>query len=379
MKIALLIDVDNYKVTDKELNYLINRLNMKGEVIYGKVYNYSDRLHKELSETIEHNGFDTAMQTVANKKTKKSVFDMRIALDAVKICCTNNAIEAFCLACGDGDIIPLISMLRAEGKIVLGCFNSGAEANERMCNEVILLNRVSLQQSVKNLAKAMEKKSTKVKTASKTTKTQKTEIKPVKTVEPAKVVATSRRETSQFNPQSPERWERVERKLDEVEKNRPAWMDEYEDDTYEETIEQPVTTKKVIEQTIVREKPVTNYVEETKKTVIEEPVVEEEVEEEPIVEETTPEEVESTDVPRHRFNAQNLAAQLESFARRTAALNFDSGEDIEEKKQLLAEIDECLNDEEFQDDNLTPDEEEAFNEIKSLVESLKETIQNSID
>lgn len=360
MKIALLIDVDNYKVNEKELSYLFNRLNMKGEVVYGKVYNFSDKANADLRDIIEQNGFDTAMQSSESRKTKKSQFDMRIALDATRLCFTNNTIDTFCLACGDGNIVPLISMLRAEGKRVLGCFNFGNEQNERVCNEVILINRLSLAQ-VKNITKNVQKKVQKIK-QTEVVKPAKT-VEPVKTVEPAKKVVSTVRSDNLFTPQSPERWERVERQLDEVEKNRPSWLDE--DFSYEE----PKKAKEPVKSTYEVER-----VKTTTKAVKEEvapaaPVYD-------TVETVTEEEAE---VPQHRFNAQTLAAKLESFARRTAALNFDSGEDIEEKRQLLAEIDECLNDEEFQGEKLTPDEEEAFNEIKSLVESLKETIQSSIE
>ncbi len=346
MKIALLIDVDNYKVNEKELSYLYNRLNMKGEVVYGKVYNFSDKTNADLRDIIEQNGFETAMQTSENRKTKKSQFDMRIALDAVKLCFTNKTIDTFCIACGDGNIVSLISMLRAEGKTVLGCFNFGNEQNERVCNEVILINRLSLAQ-VKNITKNVQKKVQRIK--------QTEVVKPVKTVEPAKQVVKS---DNLFTPQSPERWERVERQLDEVEKNRPAWLDENFNYESKEKAKEPAKSTYEVERVKT-----TKTVKEDNTNVA--PALE-------TVEE-------QSEMPQHRFNAQTLAAKLESFARRTAALNFDSGEDIEEKRQLLAEIDECLNDEEFQGEKLTPDEEEAFNEIKSLVESLKETIQSSIE
>lgn len=349
MKIALLIDVDNYKVNEKEFKYLIDRLNMRGEVVYAKVYNYSDKKNADLTALIEANGYDTAMQTVYNKKTKKSVLDMRIVIDAVRLCYTNSSIDAYCLACGNGDLVSLISTLRAEGKVVLGCFNPGNERNEHVCNEVVMINRVNMEQ-VRTLVK---------KTTQKTA--VKTQPQPKKVVEPAKRAPIEKPEDIVI-PESPDRWERVERQLDEVENNRPAWLDE------EITYEAPEPVK----QTAPRK---TTYEVERVKTTTTRPV---EVSK-PVEDVKEIEEEEEQPMPQHRFNAQNLAAQLESFARRTAALNFDSGEDIEEKRQLLAEIDECLNHEEFQGEKLTEDEEEAFNEIKSLVQSLKETIQNSID
>ncbi len=334
MKIALLIDVDNYKVNEKEFKYLLDRLNMRGEIVYAKVYNYSDRKNADLTALIEQNGFDTAMQTITNKKIKKSILDMRIVIDAVRLCYTNSAIDAYCLACGNGDLVSLISSLRAEGKTVLGCFNPGNERNEHVCNEVVMINRVNMEQ-VRKLVKKTQEKTTKVKP------------------QPKKVVEPVAKPENVVIPQSPDRWEEVERRLDEVENNRPAWLDE----------EVSYQTTEPVKQSAPRK---TTYEVERVKTTTSKPVeVEQQNDEQPM--------------PQHRFNAQNLAAQLESFARRTAALNFDSGEDIEEKRQLLAEIDECLNHEEFQGEKLTPDEEEAFNEIKSLVQSLKETIQNSID
>ena len=60
-------------------------------------------------------------------------------------------------------------------------------------------------------------------------------------------------------------------------------------------------------------------------------------------------------------------------------MNFDADEDIEAKKLLLHDIDECLNDESFKDDSLSDEEKQAFDEIKELVESLRDTISSSLE
>ena len=74
-----------------------------------------------------------------------------------------------------------------------------------------------------------------------------------------------------------------------------------------------------------------------------------------------------------------LAEQLEDFAKRTSALNFDSNEDVAEKKQLLADIDKCLAESDFDVEALTEEDKETLIEIIELVANLKETVQMSLE
>ena len=59
-KIALLMDVDNVKISSEAFNELYKKLNGVGEVVYCKFYGYNDRKHLYLSEVIAKYGYETA-------------------------------------------------------------------------------------------------------------------------------------------------------------------------------------------------------------------------------------------------------------------------------------------------------------------------------
>lgn len=59
-KIALLVDVDNVKVSKEAMDELLENLNQKGEVVYCKFYGYNDRKHIYLIDYINNYGYETA-------------------------------------------------------------------------------------------------------------------------------------------------------------------------------------------------------------------------------------------------------------------------------------------------------------------------------
>ena len=88
--IALLIDIDNAKVSLPVFNEILEQLRAKGNLIYCKVYGFNERKHIKFDEVIEKYGFDSA-PTMRYKKRAKSQLDMRIIIDAVKMFCSVNA------------------------------------------------------------------------------------------------------------------------------------------------------------------------------------------------------------------------------------------------------------------------------------------------
>lgn len=137
-KIALLADVSNYRLDADSLSAIIAKISARGDVVYGKLYNFSDRRDKAMVSIVKGYGFDTASY-INDKRSKKSTIDMRIVIDAVRISAINPHISAFCLVVGDGDIVQLLSALKKDGKFVIGSFNTPNEANEKICNEIIVL------------------------------------------------------------------------------------------------------------------------------------------------------------------------------------------------------------------------------------------------
>ncbi|MCL2177628.1 MAG: NYN domain-containing protein [Firmicutes bacterium] len=135
LQFALLVDVDNVTVSAELLDSIIHQCELQGNIIYGKVYGYSDRRHRKLLPIINTRGFETA-STMASKKGKRSVLDLRIVVDAVRLACQNESITAFCLVTGDGDLVPLIVMLKSFGKYVVGGFLNNSD-NDNVCDKLI--------------------------------------------------------------------------------------------------------------------------------------------------------------------------------------------------------------------------------------------------
>jgi hypothetical protein len=135
LSFALLVDVDNVAMDAVIFESIINQVSILGDIVYGKVYGYSDRKHSKLNALISKNGFNVT-NTMRLKKRGKSELDLRLVIDAVKLACENQSINGFCLVAGSGDLIPLISMLRSMGKAVVGGFAERDE-NSEMCDRLI--------------------------------------------------------------------------------------------------------------------------------------------------------------------------------------------------------------------------------------------------
>jgi len=139
MNIVLLIDIDNAKVSLPVFTDIIENLRKKGNLIYAKVYGFNERKHIKFDEIIEKYGFDSA-PTMRYKKRAKSQLDMRIIIDAVKMFYTMPHIDAFCFVAGDGDLVPLLSYLKAGGKKLLTVRTEAIDGNDHMYDEKIDLN-----------------------------------------------------------------------------------------------------------------------------------------------------------------------------------------------------------------------------------------------
>ena len=94
-KIALLVDVDNVKVSKEAMDELLENLNQKGEVVYCKFYGYNDRKHIYLIDYINNYGYETA--PFMRLKKRFSQLDNRIIVDALKLNYTKPEINAFCI------------------------------------------------------------------------------------------------------------------------------------------------------------------------------------------------------------------------------------------------------------------------------------------
>lgn len=136
-KIALLADVDNIKIDFDGFLQVIDEIEQYGEIIYGKLYGFSDRKHRAFVNYVAQKGLDTA-SVMRLKKRNKSQLDIRIIIDAVDLALTNEEIDCFAIITGEGDVVPLISTLKSKGKFVLGGF-PGGEDNASVCHAEITI------------------------------------------------------------------------------------------------------------------------------------------------------------------------------------------------------------------------------------------------
>lgn len=142
-KFAVLIDIDNVAIDGELLGSIFAQVKVFGEIVYAKFYGYSDRKHKDLEPIINGGAFDVA-QRMRFKKRNKSELDSRIFIDAMRIACTNPAIDSFCIVGGAGDFVPLIGALKSLGKFVIGGFENNEE-NVAACHQDLGLKSTSVK------------------------------------------------------------------------------------------------------------------------------------------------------------------------------------------------------------------------------------------
>lgn len=127
-KFVLLVDVDNVQLEADELRKIIEKVEALGSLNYIKLYGCNDKKIKDFSDVVTGRCCDIAPPLRTKLKSRKSVLDTRIIVDAVKISCTNVA-DSFAIVAGDGDYGYLLSALKAAGKFIAGRFLSDLNIN----------------------------------------------------------------------------------------------------------------------------------------------------------------------------------------------------------------------------------------------------------
>ena len=166
-KIALLVDVDNLKISSDAFNELYKKLNSYGELVYCKFYGYNDRKHIYLSDIITKFGYETA--PFMRFKKRFSQLDSRIIVDAVALNYTKPEINTFCIVAGDGDLIPLLVELKSSGKTLIDINTPYQEQNTHMFDTHLYISAMDEGET-----ESYKPKTTKTATA------KKAAVKPVK-------------------------------------------------------------------------------------------------------------------------------------------------------------------------------------------------------
>ena len=130
-KFVLLADVDNSGIGLDELKKVIQKIEAIGSIIYIKLYGCTDKKLKEFSEIINGRCCDVAPVLRGKQKSRKSVMDIRIIVDAIKLA-ERGVADSFAIIAGEGDYGYMLSALRAMGKFIAGRFNS--DVNLSFCD-----------------------------------------------------------------------------------------------------------------------------------------------------------------------------------------------------------------------------------------------------
>ena len=148
---AIFVDLENCGAQAEMLNYIIERVKIRGDILLGKVYGYTDR-YSSLKELLLSNTFNV-VPSLRFGHHQKNNLDIQLVIDALEVAYTNELIDCFCIVSGDSDYTPLVGKLKTMGKFVLGISRSEVASNIfiNACNEFMFLeNAASKKRSPKS-------------------------------------------------------------------------------------------------------------------------------------------------------------------------------------------------------------------------------------
>ncbi len=140
---AVFVDLENAGGKAAMLNNIIEKVKIRGDILLGKVYGYTDR-YSELKESLLSNTF-YVVPSLRYGKNQKNNLDIQLVIDALEVAYVNPLIDSFCIVSGDSDYTPLVGKLKSMGKHVLGISRSEVASNIfiKACNEFIFLESVA--------------------------------------------------------------------------------------------------------------------------------------------------------------------------------------------------------------------------------------------
>ena len=140
---AVFVDLENAGGKVSMLNSIIEKVKIRGDILIGKVYGYSDS-YSSLREVLLSNTF-TAIPSIRYGSSQKNSLDIQLVIDALEIAYQNPLIDSFCIVSGDSDYTPLVGKLKSMGKYVLGISRSESASHIfiNACNEFLFLESVT--------------------------------------------------------------------------------------------------------------------------------------------------------------------------------------------------------------------------------------------
>ena len=120
---AVFVDLENAGAKESMLRSIIEKVKIRGDILLGKVYGYTDR-YSDLKECLLSNTF-FVVPSLRYGKNQKNNLDIQLVIDAMEVAYTNQLIDSFCIVSGDSDYTPLVGKLKTMGKDGAGHFALG--------------------------------------------------------------------------------------------------------------------------------------------------------------------------------------------------------------------------------------------------------------
>jgi uncharacterized LabA/DUF88 family protein len=153
---ALFCDFENIALGVRDAKYakfdiqkVLERLLLKGSIVVKKAYCDWER-YKEFKGVMHEAAFEL-IEIPHVRQSGKNSADIRMVVDALDLCYTKSHVETFVIISGDSDFSPLVSKLRENNKVVIGCGvkNSSSDLLISNCDEFIYYDDLVREEETK--------------------------------------------------------------------------------------------------------------------------------------------------------------------------------------------------------------------------------------
>ena len=117
---AVFVDLENAGAKESMLNSIIEKVKIRGDILLGKVYGYTDR-YSELKEVLLSNTF-YVVPSLRYGHNQKNNLDIQLVIDALEVAFNNDLIDSFCIVSGDSDLYRAGRQAQVDGQACAGHF-----------------------------------------------------------------------------------------------------------------------------------------------------------------------------------------------------------------------------------------------------------------
>jgi len=113
------LGVRDAKISAFDIRKVLERLLLKGNIVVKKAYCNWER-YQEFKRGMHEAAFEL-IEIPHVRMSGKNSADIRMVVDALDLCYTKEHVDTFVIVSGDSDFSPLVSKLRENNKLVIGC------------------------------------------------------------------------------------------------------------------------------------------------------------------------------------------------------------------------------------------------------------------